>query len=486
MKQGIKKAQGSIWKNRINRPKPEKVINLMKESQDTKEIIQKIKFEFVKPSSNTYKAYSRKIMNSSDVWNTFSENREISTLQIDRAKDDVIQVIRDYCSKPVQKSDPLVKNLLKNQNIFKAFITEKLLLKKQLKAREDGNILKNQYIDELLEVLNDEEFYYSVVEAALESCPKKKTRRKKTDTKLFESMRISPEGKTSTGTNSIVLNLQNTHQKTVESTIGSADEASNTKIIKPIQRIDTIIDLSKKIPVRKDTHMKISSYMRKQINFKGHRQSDMRQPSKFQQSEEEEKHRKRREIQRSCFSSANITRDLLPEVNDNDGKKELNNTFKNPRNKKAKYFKARNIANNTTLYGTLHKLNILKSTLPTSKPPKSPFLTQNSPLEPQNSPPFTNPKMLKPPKILSISPTPTTQPLKASSGIQCICAGMQENSECVNMNSKVANLLANSHKRKCPFRILKKESLQSKPKLRKKIFSSRRHKNTMRNFSMKI
>mmetsp|Transcript_25982 Transcript_25982/g.25817 ORF Transcript_25982/g.25817 Transcript_25982/m.25817 type:complete len:93 (+) Transcript_25982:18-296(+) len=74
---------------------------------------------------------------------------------------------------------------------------------------------------------------------------KEKLEENKTDTKLFESMRISPEGKTSTGTNSIVLNLQNTHQKTVESTIGSADEASNTKIIKPIQRIDTIIDLSK-------------------------------------------------------------------------------------------------------------------------------------------------------------------------------------------------------------------------------------------------
>lgn len=43
-------------------------------------------------------------MNSSDVWKTFSENIEFSTLQINRAKEDVIQIIQEYQNKPVESN----------------------------------------------------------------------------------------------------------------------------------------------------------------------------------------------------------------------------------------------------------------------------------------------------------------------------------------------------------------------------------------------
>ena len=92
--------------------------------------------------------------------------------------------------------------------------------------------------------------------------------------------------------------------------------------------------------------MKISSYMRKKINFRGHRQSGMKknEESKHSISEKEELPEVTTIEHRGWFSSSNITHGFPFET-----KQDLNNTFVHQKKKNVKFFKNRKFLRNRNM-----------------------------------------------------------------------------------------------------------------------------------------
>jgi len=74
----------------------------------------------------------------------------------------------------------------------------------------------------------------------------------------------------------------------------------------PPNRVETNMDLSSRIPVRKDTHMKISSYMRKRIKFKGHRQSVIKDREESKLDSPDSRNLENQRIEPSRYMSASF------------------------------------------------------------------------------------------------------------------------------------------------------------------------------------